>query len=153
MYHCISDHKHEHCVLPITAQVIYGCFLLLCPIGEAISQTVQAYLPAYLEKTPKAPSRLRQKLTKNKAVSTRSRFTLNGPAVQFIKAFSGVAVVLGLIDAVIAWIIPVALPQLFTPDNAIWSWMSRIAPLNAAVLTTHAASMLFQVMWRVTVTC
>ncbi|CAM9762813.1 unnamed protein product, partial [Laminaria digitata] len=33
-------------------QVIYGVFLLFCPIGEAISQTVQTYLPGFTVKRP-----------------------------------------------------------------------------------------------------
>ena len=33
-------------------QVVYGVFLLFCPIGEAVSQTVQTYLPGYTVKRP-----------------------------------------------------------------------------------------------------
>lgn len=34
------------------SQVVYGVFLLFCPIGEAVSQTVQTYLPGYTVKRP-----------------------------------------------------------------------------------------------------
>lgn len=36
-------------------QILYGVFLLFCPIGEAVSQTVQTYLPGYTVKRPPRP--------------------------------------------------------------------------------------------------
>lgn len=48
----------------IYAQVVYGVFVLFCPFGEAVSQTVQTYLPGFtIKRPPRANGKPRKSLT------------------------------------------------------------------------------------------
>ncbi|CAM9925271.1 unnamed protein product, partial [Choristocarpus tenellus] len=92
-------------------QVMYGVFLLFCPIGEAISQTVQAYMPTYTVKRKavvpggKSP----RVLTFGKASS----------AVGMLKLLGGVAAGLGVANAFAATSITSLIPFMFTPDPLV----------------------------------
>lgn len=53
-----KDQRH-----PVCEQVIYGVFVLFCPIGEAVSQTVQTYLPGFTVPRPPRANGTRRKTT------------------------------------------------------------------------------------------
>eukprot|EP00752_Nemacystus_decipiens_P003860 g3552.t1 len=114
-------------------QVVYGVFLLFCPIGEAVSQTVQTFLPSYTIK--RAP---------NKDGTPRKTLTFGKSAVRMIKVISAVSVGLGMIDAVLAWLLTAGLPSLFTPDRAVWAVMRSVAPLCGFSLGLHGITMALQ---------
>lgn len=59
----LGPHSVCVCMTPVL-QVIYGVFLLFCPIGEAVSQTVQTYLPGFtVQRPPSADGTPRKTLT------------------------------------------------------------------------------------------
>eukprot|EP00903_Cladosiphon_okamuranus_P013394 g12482.t1 len=113
-------------------QVVYGVFLLFCPIGEAVSQTVQTYLPGYTVK--REP---------NKDGTPRT-LTFGKSAVRMIKVISAVSFGLGLIDSVLAWLLTAGLPSLFTPDRAVWAVMRSVAALCGLSLGLHGITMALQ---------
>lgn len=121
-------------------QVIYGIFLLFCPIGDAISQTVQAYLPGVLSRTPEPVQSKVVTVSKARIV----RLNLNTASINMLKAIGGVTICLSLLDALLAYGLPTDLPFLFSPDLGVQANMKAIAPINACVLTVHAISMVLQ---------
>lgn len=62
-----------------------------------------------------------------------------------IKVISAVSFGLGMIDAVLAWLLTAGLPSLFTPDRAVWSVMRSVAPLCGLGLGLHGITMALQV--------
>eukprot|EP00904_Undaria_pinnatifida_P002950 jgi/Undpi1/12656/HiC_scaffold_6.g02324.m1 len=115
-------------------QVIYGVFLLFCPIGEAISQTVQTYLPGFTVKRPlMADGRPRRTLTFGKS------------AVRMLKVISSVALGLGAVNAVLASLLTTGLPSIFTPDRAVWAAMRSVSLLCGLSLGLQGVSMGLQV--------
>ncbi|CAM9908449.1 unnamed protein product, partial [Chrysoparadoxa australica] len=111
-------------------QVVYSLFILFCPIGEALCQTAQvlgSWVAGWLGIKSKKP-----------------RLTFSQPAVHLLKMIGFTAVVLGAVDAFLAYLIPNAVPFIFTPDAAVWRSMRSISPHVGLVLATHALSMLMQ---------
>ncbi|CAN0149969.1 unnamed protein product [Scytosiphon promiscuus] len=114
-------------------QIVYGVFLLFCPVGEAVSQTVQTYLPAFTVKRP--PGR-------NGA--PRKTLTFGKPAVRMIKVISTVSLGLGVVNGVLAWMLTAGLPALFTPDPAVWAAVRSVAPMCGFGLALYGITMTFQ---------
>ncbi|CAM9785339.1 unnamed protein product [Pylaiella littoralis] len=114
-------------------QVIYGVFLLFCPIGEAVSQTVQTYLPGFtVQRPPSADGTPRKTLTFGKS------------AVRMIKVISTVALGLGAVNAALAFVLTTCLPYLFTPDRAVWAAMRSVSVMCATSLSLYGIAMAFQ---------
>lgn len=117
-----------------TTQVIYGVFVLFCPIGEAVSQTIQTYLPGF---TVKRPPRANGKPRKSR--------TFGRSAVKMVQMISAVALGLGVLNAGVATLLTAGLPSLFTPDRAVWAAMRAVSPLCGLSLVLHGVTMGLQV--------
>ncbi|CAM9532871.1 unnamed protein product [Phaeothamnion confervicola] len=137
-------------------QVMYTVFNLFCVIGEALSQTVQAYLPALLRtrRASLAPAAAGPKLAAESgnagAVSSddgsrgRGILLMGSAARQLMWTLLTVSAALGLVDAAGAAVLTTLAPFAFTPDHAVWAWMRRGAPLLAACLVVHALTFAMQ---------
>ena len=113
-------------------QVIYCIYCLFCPMGEALSQTMQSLLPAALAD----PSGANAEGVPGGAPSRR----LNRRAWSLVKCVGVMGIVLGGLDAALAGSLPVALPWLFTKSEAVATQMELAAPTLAMCLLLHALS-------------
>ncbi|CAN0370870.1 unnamed protein product [Ectocarpus sp. 13 AM-2016] len=114
-------------------QILYGVFLLFCPIGEAVSQTVQTYLPGYtVKRPPRRDGRPRRTLTFGKS------------AVRMIKVISAVSLGIGAVNTVLGYVLTAGLPWIFTPDRAVWAAVRSISPLCGLSLGLYGITMAFQ---------
>ncbi|CAN0177118.1 unnamed protein product [Ectocarpus fasciculatus] len=115
-------------------QILYGVFLLFCPIGEAVSQTVQTYLPGYTVKRP--PRR---------DGTPRRTLTFGKSAVRMIKVIGAVSLGIGAINTVLGYVLTAGLPWVFTPDRAVWAAVRSVSPLCGLSLGLYGITMAFQV--------
>lgn len=124
------------CGLPSLAahQVCYAVYLLLNPLGEAFSQTVQNLLPATIQSEPSSDS-----TSIGESTEHRIGF-LTQDARRLVKVVSGAALTLGVINAIAGTCLPLFSPGLFTSVVEVIKEMKGIAFLVGGSLLFHALS-------------
>lgn len=123
-------------------QVLYSVYCLFCPMGEALSQTVQSLLPSALgstnaTSTAAGPSSVVDDPDDDSGDTKPSR-VLTHQAWSLVRAVSVTGFALGTIDALCGGAIPRFLPNLFTNSPAVAAAMVSAAPLVAGSLALHA---------------
>jgi len=98
-------------------QILFQLLLLFCGAGDALGACAQAFLPAAFVQDGHAPAR------------------------RLIKKLVGVACVWGVINAFCASSLPVLVGGLFTTDMEVLRTLYPIAPLLAASLVLHCATL------------
>jgi Na+-driven multidrug efflux pump len=112
-------------------QILVGLYFVFAPVGDALSQTVQTFLPRsivadQLDEVDRPPQK------RSKALGPKSRAVVKGAVAA--------ALVLGGLDAVMAWGLPAGLPTLFSRDPAVHSALRRTAPYLGSALMVHGLS-------------
>lgn len=112
-------------------QILVGLYFVFAPVGDALSQTVQTFLPRSIV-ADQLDDAKNPALKKSRALGPRSRAVVKGAVAA--------AVVLGGLDALIAAGIPAFLPTLFTRDPAVAAALRRTAPYLGSALMVHGLS-------------
>ena len=108
-------------VVPLAAhQVMLRIFFFFTCFGDALSQTVQNFLPSLL--TPSTPV---EQSSIPKAVTT------------FLRKIFTIGLGLGLALAAISLLAPIHLPSLFSSDPSVWRKMKTVGPFLSASLSMH----------------
>lgn len=94
-------------------QILVGLYFVFAPVGDALSQTVMTFLPKAVQE------------------DNSGRAVIHGA----LKA----SLLLGVLDAVLAYAAPVLFPHVFTRDLAVVTALHATAPLLALALLLHAA--------------
>jgi len=134
-------------------QILTTLYLLFAPVGDALSSTVQTFLPRALgsqqhqqrgggtgssassaeEATAKAASSTRKKKPRRAVVMTPA-------ARRVVTGAARAALVLGVLNAVLAFGAPTLLPFAFSRDEAVAAALVAHAPFLGLSLLLHAAS-------------
>ena len=101
-------------------QILMGLYLLFAPVGDALASTVQTFGTATLD------SQSRRGITE----ATRT----------VVKGALSAAVVLGALDAFLAFLLPTLGPHLFTKDMTVQLSVVACAPFVGLALLLHGAS-------------
>ncbi|KAJ8601567.1 hypothetical protein CTAYLR_005214 [Chrysophaeum taylorii] len=123
-------------------QVFVGLYFVFAPVGDALSQTVQTFCPRALEQQQ---VRGRNEESSHNDDDRRRRRrpppVVVGPAARdVISGALRASVVLGAVDAVLAYVLPVFAPFVFTRDAAVVAALRENAPLLSLSLLLHAAT-------------
>ncbi|CAM9501191.1 unnamed protein product [Discosporangium mesarthrocarpum] len=135
-------------------QVMYGVFVLFCPVGEAVSQTVQAYLPNEIARNQREKGQGHgqgqggdSSDSSDSLVSgtgggdTTSVLKMGKKEVAMMKNILTVAAGLGAASFLLVSAATWFFPFVFTPDPDVQSAMRSISALCGLTLATHATTM------------
>jgi len=110
-------------------QILVGLYFVFAPIGDALSQTVQTFLPrSVIEDAADAGLWPRA----GRALGAKSKSVVKGALVA--------AATLGGLDAVCAAALPTCLPTLFSGDAAVHAALAKTAPYLGLSLAVHGLS-------------
>ena len=113
-------------------QILVGLYFCFAPVGDALSQTVQTFLPRSV--VADAALNLQPNIEKrgSRALGPRSRAVVKGAVVT--------AAALGGVDALAAAALPTYAPKLFSGDPAVALALRNTAPYLGASLAVHGLS-------------
>ena len=121
-------------VIPLAAhQVMLRIFFFFTCFGDALSQTVQNFLPSLL--TPSA--------SEEQFHPGQSEENIPKAVTQFLRKIFTIGLAMGLALAAVSLLAPVHLPSLFSSDPLVWLKMKSIGPFLSASLSMHVRILSF----------
>jgi len=128
-----------------THQILYGVYQLLCPMGEAMSQTLQSILPAAntdmgTSNAPGTKAGDKQKGQADVAPTHRDQRRLTATARGLVAAFTMACVGVGAVNAVLGGSLPRFFPGVFTTSGLVAAKLAVMAPAVGGCLLLHALS-------------
>ena len=114
-----------------THQIVYGCFALFCPIGEAVGQTIMNILPSYI---------LQNEKFDNKRVTPIITTTSHS----LISVMGKTSILIGCINAFLAMVTSVLMSKNFTSSTLVQENIVSVIPFMGLSLTIHTIACLFE---------
>lgn len=113
-------------------QILLGLYFVFAPVGDALSQTVQTFVPRALSQDENSEQKTPRKNKTQRIVA--------GPAARaVIDGALRASLALGAVDALLAFGVPGLSPQVFSSDPDVISALRSTAPLMSISLLIHAA--------------